>query len=90
MLTDFDRCESHDLIFKTETCLVKKFVPQKKLDNICVEEDGIRNCKSRVLEGQTLKTATGLKIDPSLLVNNVVYFMVDEKSLVQKLQLNLD
>ena len=55
-----------DLIFKTETKLVKKFNNKKKLEKIAVEEDGILFCRSRVLEGQTVKVTGGLNIDANL------------------------
>ena len=66
LVSDLDRSEALEFIFKTETKLVKKFNSKKKVENIAVEEDDILYCKTRVLEGQTVKVTGGLNIDTSL------------------------
>ena len=66
LVSELDKSEALEFMFKKETKIVKKFVPQKKLEKIAVEEDDILYCKSRVLEGQTIKIAGGLKMDTNL------------------------
>ena len=66
VVTDLDRSDALEFIFRTESKIVKKFIPKRKLDKIAFEEDGILYCKSRVLEGQTVKIVGGLNIDTSL------------------------
>ena len=66
VISEVDRSEALTFIFKIETKIVKKYNSKKKLDKIALEEDDILMCKSRVLEGQTVKVAGGLKIDTSM------------------------
>ena len=65
-VTDLERDDALEYIFKVETKLVKKFNTKVKLDKIAIEEDDILYSRSRVLEGQTVKVVGGLKIDTSL------------------------
>ena len=66
VVSDQDKSEALEFIYKTETNLVKKFNSKNKVEKMAIEEDGILYCKTRVLEGQTVKVAGGLSIDTSL------------------------
>ena len=52
-VTDLDRDEALEYIFRTETKIVKKFKSKSKIEKIDAKEDGILYCKTRILEGQT-------------------------------------
>ena len=81
-----------EFIYKTETNLVKKFNSKNKVEKMAIEEDGILYCKTRVLEGQTVKVAGGLAIDTSLngLFNlNFKVPLIDQHSLAHPLALHL-
>ena len=66
LISDTDRNYALKYIYRRETEIVKAFVPAKKIQKIAIEEEGILYCKSRVLEGQTVKIVGGLKLDASL------------------------
>ena len=53
-------------MYKTEAKLIKKFNTRQKVEEIAVEENGILYCKSRILEGQTIKVVGGIKLSTDL------------------------
>ena len=66
IVSDIQKNEALEFIFKIESKLVKKFNHKNKVEKMAVEEDGILYSKNRVLEGQTVKVVGGLDIDTSL------------------------
>ena len=45
IITDIDRDNALEYIFRTETKIVKEFVPKNKLEKIAFEENGVLYCK---------------------------------------------
>ena len=66
IITDIDRDNALEYIFRTETKIVKEFVPKNKLEKIAFEENGVLYCKTRILEGQTVKVVGGLQVETNL------------------------
>ena len=66
IISEKQKDEALEFIFKIETKLVKKFNPKIKLEKIAFEEKEILYSKNRILEGQTVKVVGGLDIDMSL------------------------
>ena len=65
-LLDEELSEALEYVYKTEAKLVKKFNMRQKVEEIAVEENGILYCKSRILEGQTIKVVGGMKLSTDL------------------------
>ena len=66
VILESDRNKALEYIFQTETKIVKHFHSSTQLEKFSIEENNILYCKSRLLEGQTVKVVGGLKIDSDL------------------------
>lgn len=60
-LSDEDLSASLEYIYKKETQVTIKFNEKKALDKLAVLQDGILYCKTRLVEGQTLRLVGGLE-----------------------------
>ena len=83
IVNEVERSNALEFIFRRESHLVKKFNSSKTLAKTTVEEDEVLFCRTRMLEGHTVKVVGGLKFeaDMSELLNmNFKVPLIDEHS----------
>ena len=83
IISEIDRNQALEFIFRKETQLVKKFNSSKMLSKIAIEENDILYCKTRMLEEHNVKVVGGLNLDANLseLLNvNFKVPLIDEHS----------
>ena len=83
IISEIDRNQALEFIFRKETQLVKKFNSSKRLSKIAIEKNDILYCKTRMLEEHNVKVVGGLNLDANLseLLNvNFKVPLIDEHS----------